>query len=369
MASTDSLPETAPPEYLPGILLLAVIGAIGWGIGVLTPVPGLVAAVVVGAALGNTRGYSARYVPGVRTYKLWLEVGIVLIGAGIAVDAVLEAGPTVLALVGAVVGCTLLFVEVAARRLLSVPAKLSSLLAAGASICGVSAVVSVAGSIDAEDSHVAYASAAVLAFDAVTLLAYPAIGAALALPDIAYGVWAGVTMFSTGPVTAAGFAYSETAGKWAVLVKLVRNTLIGVVTVAYALYYARRGDDTVGSESGTNGPEEASADGSANEASADDPENGHGTDRPGLGAVISKSPRFLVGFLLLAVLGNTVLSSATVSALASLSDGLFLLAFAGLGLGLRLKTLRRTGLTPLLVLAATLVTFSGAVLVMVTALF
>ena len=329
-------------ELVPGLALLSLVGGIGWGIGAVSQVPGLVAAVAVGAFIGNTRGFGTRYMPGVRTYKLWLEVGIVLMGAGIAVDAVVAAGPTVLALVVAVVTGTVLFVEVAARRALSVPDKLASLLAAGAGICGVSAVVSVAGSIDAEDSHTAYASAAILAFDALTLLVYPAVGAALALPDIAYGVWTGATMFSTGPVTAAGFAYSETAGRWAVLVKLARNTLIGAVTVGYALYYARRGaDDEV-----------------------DD-----GVEAIGLGAVVSKAPRFLVGFLLLAVLGNTVLSPEAVSALTSLSDSLFLLAFAGLGLGLRLKTLRAAGVTPLVVLAASLVTFSASVLVVVSVLF
>ena len=330
-------------ELGPGLALLSLVGGIGWGIGALSPVPGLVAAVAVGAIIGNTRGFGMRYMPGVRTYKLWLEVGIVLMGAGIAVDAVVAAGPTVLALVVAVVVGTVLFVEVAARGALSIPDKLASLLAAGAGICGVSAVVSVAGSIDAEDSHTAYASAAILAFDALTLLVYPAVGAALALPDIAYGVWTGATMFSTGPVTAAGFAYSETAGRWAVLVKLARNTLIGAVTVGYALYYARRSE-------GDNG---------ANDS----------VETIGFGAVVSKAPRFLVGFLLLAVLGNTVLSPEAVSALTDLSDSLFLLAFAGLGLGLRLKTLRAAGVTPLVVLAASLVTFSVSVLVVVSMLF
>lgn len=326
-------------DTLPGIALLAGIGLLGHAVGTVTPVPGLVAAVAIGAFVGNTRGYSARFAPGVRTHKLWLETGIVLMGAGIAVGAVLEAGAAVLGLVLAVVVGTVLFVELLSRRVLSVPEKLSSLLAAGAGVCGVSAVVSVAGSIDADESHVAYASAAVLAFDALTLVTYPAVGAALSLPDAAYGVWAGATMFSTGPVTAAGFAYSETAGRWAVLVKLARNTLIGAVTVGYALYYARRGDEKLADE------------------------------RPGLAAVVSKAPRFLVGFLLLAVLGNTVLSTATISALSTLSDTLFLLAFAGLGLGLRTGKLRDAGVGPLAVLLASLITFSAAVLAVVGMLF
>ena len=333
-----------------GLLLLAVVGDAGRALGTVTAVPGRIATVALGALVGNTVGYPDWFAPGVRTHKLWLETGIVLMGAGIAIDAVVAAGPSVVVLVVGVVAATLLFVELLASGVLSVPAKLTSLLAAGASVCGVSAVVSVAGSIDADESHVAYASASVLVFDAVTLVAYPPIGSALGLSDVAFGVWAGTTMFSTGPVTAAGFAVSPTAGRWAVLVKLARNALIGVVTVGYAMYYARRRRERRDGERGAKGEDGERA----------------GT---GLAGVLSNAPTFLVGFLLLAVLGNTVLSPAAVDALETASNWLFLLAFAGLGLDLRVADLRSAGLTPLAVLATTLVTFSALMLLVVGALF
>jgi len=69
------------------------------------------------------------------------------------------------------------------------------------------------------------------------------------------------------------------------------------------------------------------------------------------------------------VLGNTVLSDATVAVLSTLSDGFFLLAFAGLGLGLRTARLREAGLAPLSVLAASLLTFSALALAVVSVMF
>lgn len=353
---------------LGGVLLLAAVGVLGWVVGTVAPVPGLIAAVAVGALVGNTVGYPDRLTPGVRTHGLWLETGIVLVGAGIALDAVVRAGPTVLGLVVAVVAATLLFVELFARGALSMPAKLTSLLAAGASVCGVSAVVSVAGSIDADKSDVAYASAAVLTFDALTLVVYPPVGAALGLSDVGFGVWAGTTMFSTGPVTAAGVAYSPTAGRWAVLVKLTRNALVGVVTVVYALYYARRTNgadvDRADAAATTNPPSDVSTDLPSDVTTATADEGGSA-----LTNVITSTPRFLVGFVLLAVLGNTVLSPTTVQTLGTWSNWLFLLAFAGLGLDLRAREIRTSGLAPLAVLAVTLVTFSGAMLGVVRVLF
>jgi hypothetical protein len=172
---------------------------------------------------------------------IWLGAGIVLMGASVSVEAIVVGGPTILALVLGVVAGTTVFVELVARNVFDLRERLGSLLATGTGICGVSAVVAVARSIDADEESIAHAAGTVLLFDAVTLVAYPAIGTLLSVPDRVFGVWAGLSMFSTGPIVAAGFAYSETAGQWATITKLARNALIGAVVLACATYYARRG--------------------------------------------------------------------------------------------------------------------------------
>jgi len=53
-------------------------------------------------------------------------------------------------------------------------------------------------------SAITFAAATVLLFDAVTLVAFPIAGEWLGLTGRQFGVWAGVSMFSTGPVAAAG---------------------------------------------------------------------------------------------------------------------------------------------------------------------
>ena len=63
-----------------------------------------------------------------------------------------------------------------ARNIFGLRERLGSLLAAGTGICGVSAVVAVAKSIDADEESITYAAGTVLLFDAVTLVVYPAIG-------------------------------------------------------------------------------------------------------------------------------------------------------------------------------------------------
>lgn len=336
---------------LPGLALLAAVGLAGRAVGAVTGINHLIATIGIGAVLGNVVGVPTRYAPGVRTYKLWLETGIVLMGAGVALGQVLAAGPLVFGLVAVVVPGTVVVVE-ALGRLFGFPRKLGSLLASGASICGVSAVVSVAGSIDADDAHVAYASGTILLFDALTLVAYPAVGEVLGLSDLAFGVWAGTTMFSTGPVAAAGFAYSQAAGEWATLTKLARNALIGVVALGYAVWYVRLGGESESeSESGSGLTPTARS------------------WRERAATLWGEFPKFFVGFVVLLVFGNLVLTAPTRQAVANAADWAFLLAFAGLGVGLRLDALREAGWRPFVAVLVSLLAFSAGVLAAVTTLF
>lgn len=324
---------------MPGLALLAGIGLFARALtAVLGVGSALVVAIATGVVVGNTVGLPERTASGVDTDTLWLNAGIVLMGASIPVDTLVEAGPAVLLVVVGAVASSLLLVELFARSLFDVPQKVGSLLAAGTSICGVSAVAAVSGSIDPKKHHVAYAAATVLVFDVVTLAVYPFLGRVLGLSDIVFGLWAGTTMFSTGPVTAAGFAYSDAAGEWAVLAKLTRNALIGLVAVTYALYYSkqRRATRTEGTPS----------------------------------FLWRTFPKFILGFVALMVLSNLGLfDPAQVRAFQSASEWLFLLAFAGLGLRIDLESLRSTGAVPATVVGLTLTLVSAITLVALLWLF
>lgn len=322
-------------DFVPGLAIL-VGGALLAKVGA-TVMPGgnaLLLAVPLGAAVANTVGVPSWARPGIEQHKLLLETGIVLLGVTLAFDEVVQAGPVVLLLVlGTVIG-GLCLVELLARSVFSLSGTTGSLLAAGSSICGVSAVAAVAGAIDAESEEITYAAATVLLFDAVTLLIFPAIGRALGLSGQEFGVWAGLAMFSTGPVTAAGFSHSAVAGQWATLTKLIRNSLIGAVAVGYSLVYT------------------------------------HGARETSVRRLWSRFPKFLVGFVLVAACANLgVLSSASVASLASVSDWLFLLAFVGLGFDIRLERMRSTGAKPVLLVLWYVVAVSAVTLVVVTAVF
>ena len=302
----------AARPYAPGLALL-VAGALLSRLlaGAVDGLQPLVVAVALGALVGNTVGTPDAAEPGVGVDKLFLETGIVLLGAAVVVEEFLAAGPTVLGLVVVAVGGGLLLAELIARVLFRLDGTTPSLLAAGASICGVSAVVAIGRVLDARGSAITFAAATVLLFDAVTLVAFPLAGEWLGLTGRQFGVWAGVSMFSTGPVAAAGFAYSPEAGQWATVTKLARNSLLGGVAVAYSLAYPAR---------------------SATE--------------PGVRRLWAEFPKFLLGFLAVAAIANSgVLSAAALESIGRVSDALFTLAFVGLGLSIRVREMRDVGAT------------------------
>nr|WP_303647861.1 putative sulfate exporter family transporter [Haloarchaeobius sp. HME9146] len=325
-------------SYLPGVAALVCIGFVARFLSDVVPhVNALIAAVAIGILLRNLVGVPDRLSPGAETHKLWLEAGIVLMGARISIETLLDAGAELALVVALGVVATILLVELLAAFLFDVPQKLGSLLAAGAGICGVSAVVGVAGSIRANEEQIAYAAGTILLFDVVTLFVYPAIGEWLGLADRVFGVWAGLTMYSTGPVTAAGFAVSETAGQWATVTKLTRNLLLGGLVAVYSVRYARRGEDR------------------------------ESTVSPA--ALWASFPKFVIGFFAVMVLTSTALvSSADTTQLTNAYRWLFLFAFAGLGLSVDVADLRETGVRPVALVLTALVLVSVASLVVIQAL-
>jgi len=236
-------------RLIPGVLLLAAIGYAGklleqnvgryakahhW---VFPNIEYVLWAILLGLAISNTVGVPAIFRAGVATYEFWLKVGIVLLGARFLLGDVLKLGGVSLGLVAIEITASLAFMTLLGR-LFHLKPKLTTLLAVGSAVCGVSAIIATQGAIDADEEDSSFAIAAILALGALALFAFPLIGHALHLSDHAYGLWTGLAVDNTAEATAAGALYSDAAGKLAVLAKTTRNAMIGFVVLGYAISFA-----------------------------------------------------------------------------------------------------------------------------------
>jgi uncharacterized integral membrane protein (TIGR00698 family) len=337
--SEEAFPSRRPLDYVPGLLLLVVVGVLGkyaedgwlalgkhfhWKV---PDIEYVLWAIVIGLLITNVIGLHRIFRSGVQTYQFWLKVGIVALGSRFVLGDVLKLGGISLVqiLIDMVVaGSIIIF----AARLLGLSGKLGSLLAIGTSICGVSAIIASKGAIRARNSDVGYAIAAILALGAVALFVLPPLGHAIGLTDHEFGLWAGLAVDNTAETTATGYLFSKDAGDLAVLVKSTRNALIGFVVLGFAIYWASKGE--------------------ADELA------------PGFGAkaafVWDKFPKFVLGFLAVSALATAhLISKGQLTNVGNVSKWAFLLTFAGVGLSTDVRQIARTGWRPLVVAVVGLV--------------
>jgi uncharacterized integral membrane protein (TIGR00698 family) len=334
----------------PGVLLLLVVGYAGkfvehflntWTKAHHVTFPNIeyvLWAIVFGILIANTVGLPKIFRPGVATYEFWLKAGIILLGARFILGDILKLSGISLLLVAIAFTLSIAFMTWLGRAFQLGP-KLTTLLAVGSSVCGVSAIIATQGAIDADEEDTSTAIAAILALGALSLFTFPLIGHALHMSDHAYGIWTGLAVDNTAEATAAGALYSDTAGKYAVLAKTCRNALIGFVVLGYAIQWARKGLASVGTQAQLN-----------NKAAF----------------LWKKFPKFVLGFLfvsLLATLGTLDpklypqlasliplgFTKPQIAALGNLSRWAFLLTFAGVGLRTNLRDLFKQGARPFIV--------------------
>jgi uncharacterized integral membrane protein (TIGR00698 family) len=318
MAEAIALPQSRPAQpaiqffrVIPGVLLLAAVGYAGKllerNVGTYAKahhwtfpnIEYVLWAILIGLAISNTLGVPQIFRAGVATYEFWLKAGIVLLGSRFLLGDVLKLGGVSLALVAIEIVGAIAFMTFLGRAFGLRP-KLTSLLAVGSAVCGVSAIIATQGAIEADEEDSSFAIAAILALGALSLFTFPLIGHALHLSDHAYGLWAGLAVDNTAEATAA---------------ETTRNAMIGFVVLAYAIYWASRGQaKTVGNKAAF---------------------------------LWQKFPKFVLGFLLISILATYhFFTKDQTTALANLSRWAFLLTFAGVGLRTNFREMRKQGLKP-----------------------
>lgn len=173
------------------------------------------------------------------TSKRILKFAIILMGASLSFTQVLQVGKFSL-----IVMSFTLFSAFAGGYILgkafNMDWRLSSLISAGTGICGASAVAAIAPVIDSEDSQVAYAISATFIFDVIMVILFPLMGVYFGLSDLGFGLWTGTAVNDTSSVVAAGYAFSDAAGHYAVIVKLTRTLAIVPVVLIFSWINTRK---------------------------------------------------------------------------------------------------------------------------------
>lgn len=225
-----------------GILLSGLLALVSYFISEALPIH-LISAGVFALIIGMALNPFVSNMEGTKegltfTSKKLLKFSIILMGLGLSFTQILSVGKFSLivmsfTLVTAFGGGYLL------GKLLGLDWKLSSLISAGTGICGGSAIAAIAPVIDAKDSDIAYGISATFLFDIIMVVLFPIMGSYFMMSDLGFGLWAGTAVNDTSSVVAAGYAFSDAAGQFAVIVKLTRTLSIVPIVLLFSLINER----------------------------------------------------------------------------------------------------------------------------------
>ncbi len=255
--------------------------------------------------------------------EFYIKIGVVCLGATILFSDVMKSGIFGLAQAILVVAVVWFFAFRLSRRM-KVDERTAMILSSGVSICGVSACITAARVAGGDDKKLSYIVSLVLIVVVPMIYLMPWL-ARTVLPLIfsdpqtvheVAGAWIGGTIDTTSGVAASSTIVGEVANQHAVIIKAAQNVLIGVVAFFIALYLSARGEKGA-------------------------------AQRPSLGIVWEKFPKFILGFVAASLLFSLCQSGGVFvpekgklvepGVAKMFSTVFFSLAFVCIGLDTRLK--------------------------------
>lgn len=211
-----------------------------------SPISGVLMAIVIGMVTATLVRLPDWVKPGIQfSMTKLLRLGIIFVGIKLSMMDVLKLGAWGIPVVATAIAAGMVFVRWFNNRL-GLSDRLGTLLAAGTSICGVTAIVSTAPAIKSEEKEVAYAVANVTLFGLLGMFLYPYLAHALLKTSEQIGLFLGTAIHETSQVVGAALTYKEVFNdevvlKAATVTKLTRNLFLAVVVPLLSFLYLRQG--------------------------------------------------------------------------------------------------------------------------------
>ncbi len=264
----------------------------------------------IGLLINNVLGVPAWLKESLQS-ELFVKIGLVLLGTSIIFSEILRAGMLGLVQALVVVISVWYFAFWLCRRT-GVDQEMSMMISSAVSICGVSAAIATSGAIKGDSKKLSYVISMVLITAVPMMIFMPYLANLMGLSQAVTGAWLGGSIDTTGAVVASGSLVGEEALEISTIIKFSQNVLLGLAAFAISIYW------------------------SVNQAQQT-------AEKPTLGLIWERFPKFVIGFLAASLLFSFVLSGEKVSGVKSVIKSIqgvwFALAFVSIGLETNFKEL------------------------------
>ncbi len=175
-----------------------------------------------------------------KVQKLLLQACVVLLGFGMDLNAVIEAGRTGFVFTVATIAGTLVLGYVVGKAM-GIGTSIRHLISSGTAICGGSAIAAVGSAMKADSNAMSVALATVFVLNAVALFIFPMLGEMLGMSQEQFGIWSAIAIHDTSSVVGAASRYGMTALAIATTVKLARALWIIPLAIGTAVAFRTKG--------------------------------------------------------------------------------------------------------------------------------
>ena len=213
-----------------------------------SPLSPIIFAILLGLIINNITIKLVKLAPGFQfCIKYLLKLGIIFLGIRLSLlDFVLYGSKSLIVVIPCIL-CTIKIISLLKNKF-DVSENLSLLIAVGTSICGATAIVALAPSINAKKTEITYAIANITVFGLLAMFIYPIVANLVFSNDLSIGLFLGSSIHETAQVAGSGLIYAEQYSRQdvvgiATLTKLVRNTLM-VIVIPYLAHRALSNNNT-----------------------------------------------------------------------------------------------------------------------------
>ena len=272
--------------------------------------------------------------------KVILRAGIIITGGTLSFSTIVGAGSSALPYIILSIIFAFITACLVGKYLIPVTTNTRILVAGGTSICGGTAIATLAGVINADEDEMAYAMAAIFLFDLFATLIWPYVALGMDFSPEQFSILAGIAINDVASVTAAGATFDSlmgaaalsadgvtTGGELAVVVKLTRVVMLVFVALAVMVW-------SIWSKGKT--------------------EENQG-EKSAVSKIITAFPVFILGFLALAVVntfvdfsGIALFGTTLAKLMKTVSKFCITMALVGVGAKINLKDMLTKGIKPVL---------------------
>ena len=203
--------------------------------------------ILAGIIIVNVFKIPAWAANGVRTARLFLKTGVILLGTLYSAAELAQLGMLSVVMIGVFVLGSVWLTLLMGRRM-KCPNSMTGVLSPGLGVCGVSATVAASPVVQAKAGEIAYTIGTILLWGVGCMFIFPTVGHILGMGPVQFGAWAGTGILNSAQVAGAALAFDPhgiDTLKVAEIFNITRVLFLPIIVLWLAAWFVKHEESAV----------------------------------------------------------------------------------------------------------------------------